>query len=67
MLQTVIILIGKYQLKDDVLLVVKQRVFYTKTLPRDRSILVEFHFFFFMDDLISRFTILSILNPRILN
>jgi len=46
MLQTVIILIGKYQLKDDVLLVVKQRVFYTKTLPRDRSILVEFHFFF---------------------
>ena len=31
MLQTVIILIGKYQLKDDVLFVVNQRVFYTKT------------------------------------
>ena len=43
MLQTVIILIGKYQLKDNVLLVVKQQVFYTKTLPLDRSILVEFH------------------------
>ena len=42
MLQTVIILIGKYQLKDDVSVVVKPRVFYTKTLPRDRSILVEF-------------------------
>ena len=37
MLQTVIILIGKYQLKDDVLFVVKHRVFYTKTLPRDQS------------------------------
>ena len=31
MLQTVIILIGKYQLKDDVLFVVNQRVFYTTT------------------------------------
>ena len=31
MLQTVIILIGKYQLKDDVLFVVNQPVFYTTT------------------------------------
>ena len=31
MLQTVIILIGKYKLKDDVLFVINQRVFYTTT------------------------------------
>ena len=35
MLQTVIILIGKYQLKDDVLFVINQQVFYTTILPRE--------------------------------
>ena len=66
MLQTVIILIGKYQFKDDVSLVVKPRVFYTKHyygIGRSWSNFIQF----FMDDFIIRLTILSILNPRTLN
>ena len=54
--QTVVILIGKYQLKDDISCVVFQQVFYTKTtLTMTAGIdLGRVSSFFFMDDLISR-------------
>ena len=53
MLQTVVILIGKYQLKDDISCVVFQQVFYTTTTIAAGINLRRISLFFFMDDLIS--------------
>ena len=56
--QTVVILIGKYQLKEEILCVVFQQVFYTTTtttLTISAGIdLSRMSSLFFMDDLISR-------------
>jgi len=55
--QTVVILIGKYQLKEKIMCVVFQQVFYTTTTTLTISAgidLSRMSSLFFMDDLISR-------------